>query len=92
MFQIRKRIKNYFKRQAIILMYHRIATSDIDPWELAVDTTNFEQHLQILKKNYTVEPLPKLVEQLKKRKIKKKSIAITFDDGYADNYLMPNNF
>jgi peptidoglycan/xylan/chitin deacetylase (PgdA/CDA1 family) len=86
MFNVRKRIKNYFKRQAIILMYHRIASSEIDPWELAVSATNFEQHLQVLKKKYAVEPLPQLVEQLKKKKIKRKCIAITFDDGYADNY------
>jgi len=87
MSNIRKKIKNYFKRQAIILMYHRIASSAIDPWELAVDADNFEQHLQVLKKNYAVAPLPQLMEQLKKKKIKKKSIAITFDDGYADNYF-----
>ena len=88
MFKIRKRIRNYFNRQAIILMYHRIASSAIDPWELAVDANNFEQHLQVLKKKYVVEPLPNLVEQLNKKKIRKKSIAITFDDGYADNYFI----
>lgn len=87
MFSIKKRIKYFLKRQALILMYHRIASSTIDPWELAVSADNFEQHLQVLKRNYIVEPLPQLVEELKKKKIKKKCIAISFDDGYADNYF-----
>ena len=87
MFNIEKRIKYFFRRQALILMYHRIASSAMDPWELAVSADNFEQHLQVLKKNYIVEPLPQLVEELKKKKIKKKCIAISFDDGYTDNYF-----
>jgi len=84
---IKKIIKNIFKRQVIILMYHRIASPSTDPWELAVSTQNFEEHLQILKKNYKVEPLSKIVEQLNKKNIKRNCIAITFDDGYADNYF-----
>jgi peptidoglycan/xylan/chitin deacetylase (PgdA/CDA1 family) len=87
MFNIKKRIKYFFRPPALILMYHRIASSAIDPWELAVSADNFEQHLQLLKKNYIVEPLPQLVEDLRKKKIKKKSIAISFDDGYTDNYF-----
>jgi peptidoglycan/xylan/chitin deacetylase (PgdA/CDA1 family) len=87
MFNIKKRIKSIFRRQAIILMYHSIASPAIDPWELAVSPDNFEQHLQVLKKKYTVEPLSQLVEQLRKKKIKKNCIAISFDDGYADNYF-----
>ena len=87
MFNIKKKIKSIFKRRAIILMYHRIADSSVDPWELAVNANNFEQHLQILKKTYLVESLPELVEQLQEKKIKKNSVAISFDDGYSDNYF-----
>jgi peptidoglycan/xylan/chitin deacetylase (PgdA/CDA1 family) len=83
---IKKILKTIFKRQVIILMYHRIANPSTDPWELAVDAKNFEDHLQILKRDYNVQPLPKIIEQLQQKKIKRKCIAITFDDGYIDNY------
>jgi peptidoglycan/xylan/chitin deacetylase (PgdA/CDA1 family) len=79
-------LKNIFLKKALVLMYHRIATANIDPWELAVSAENFEQHLRILKKLNNVLPLPELVHQLQNKKLKKRYVAITFDDGYIDNY------
>jgi peptidoglycan/xylan/chitin deacetylase (PgdA/CDA1 family) len=86
MFGIKKIIKTIFKKQVIILMYHRIANPVNDPWQLAVDAKNFEEHLKILKRDYNVQPLPKIIEELQQKKIKRKCVAITFDDGYIDNY------
>ncbi len=88
MFNIKQRIKYVLKRGVVILMYHRVANPAIDPWQLAVSAENFEQHLKILKRKNIVKPLPQIIEDLKKKKISKKSIAITFDDGYEDNYLI----
>lgn len=83
---IRKTIKYIFRREAMILMYHRIASPVVDPWQLAVSAENFEQHLKILQGINMVKPLPQIIEQLKKKTLDRKCIAITFDDGYADNY------
>ena len=69
-------------------MYHRIADSEADPWQLAVHPKNFEQHLQILKNYGQVISLEELELGLQKRKIINKSIVITFDDGYLDNYTI----
>ncbi|SIT93720.1 Polysaccharide deacetylase [Pontibacter indicus] len=68
-------------------MYHRVAALETDIWRLAVSPTHFEEHLQILSRNWRVIPLSELAEDLKNKKLKKNSVAITFDDGYADNYL-----
>ncbi len=68
------------------MMYHRIAEPVSDVWEISVSSENFAQHLQVLKKACNVIPLKQMAEQLKLKKIKK-SIAITFDDGTADNFL-----
>lgn len=87
MFNVKQRIKHILKREVIILMYHRIANPVIDPWQLSVSAENFEQHLKLLKSKNIVKPLPQIIGELKKKKFSKKSIAITFDDGYADNYL-----
>jgi peptidoglycan/xylan/chitin deacetylase (PgdA/CDA1 family) len=88
MFNIKQRIKYVLKREVVILMYHRIADPAIDPWQLAVSAENFEQHLKLLERKHIVKPLHQIIEDLKKKKISKKSIAITFDDGYEDNYLI----
>lgn len=69
-------------------MYHRVAELESDVWRLAVSPVHFEQHLQMLHRNWYVMPLTELVENLLQHKLKKNSIAITFDDGYADNFLV----
>ncbi|MHC2991880.1 hypothetical protein OB13_09840 [Pontibacter sp. HJ8] len=68
-------------------MYHRVAELESDVWRLAVSPLHFEQQLQVLSKNWHVVPLVKLAEDLKNNKLKRNSVAITFDDGYADNFL-----
>lgn len=68
-------------------MYHRIADVEIDPWELAVSPENFEEQLKVLKHLYKPVPVNELVAQLHSRTILHKSVCLTFDDGYRDNYL-----
>jgi peptidoglycan/xylan/chitin deacetylase (PgdA/CDA1 family) len=82
-----QRLKNSFSNKAIVLVYHRVADLESDVWRLAVDRHNFEQHLAVLKNNWQVLSLPELIDDLQQNKIKDRSIAITFDDGYIDNYL-----
>jgi peptidoglycan/xylan/chitin deacetylase (PgdA/CDA1 family) len=72
-----------FGSRTIILMYHRIACVPTDPWSLCVSPAHFTEHLEVLQK-YRRSRL----DQLKpggwplSRGL---SVAITFDDGYADN-------
>jgi peptidoglycan/xylan/chitin deacetylase (PgdA/CDA1 family) len=69
-------------------MYHRIAETSIDPWQVTVSPANFEQHLQVLKKKFNIIPTSRLVSQLQaKSNFSGKSICLTFDDGYSDNFL-----
>jgi peptidoglycan/xylan/chitin deacetylase (PgdA/CDA1 family) len=67
-------------------MYHRIDNTLCDPWELAVSPENFEQHLQSIKKNWNVFSMDHLTDSITKKDLPKNAIAITFDDGYLDNY------
>src|SRR5690606_13951821 len=80
------KIHNRFRPKSFILMYHRITELEIDPWELAVSVENFDDHLKVLKSSYNVLSLDEFTENKKKNKLKEGSIAITFDDGYKDNY------
>lgn len=81
-------IQNRFRPKSFILMYHRITDLEIDPWDLAVSAKNFDEQLKVLKKTYTVISLEELIEDKKNNKLKENSIAITFDDGYKDNYTV----
>ncbi|KAA3436792.1 polysaccharide deacetylase family protein [Rufibacter hautae] len=80
-------VRRYLAPKAAVLMYHRISDPEADIWEIAVSPANFEQHLQYLKAHHHVVPLQEMVDGLAGNKIRRNSIAITFDDGYADNYL-----
>ncbi|UOR04418.1 polysaccharide deacetylase family protein [Hymenobacter aerilatus] len=76
----------WLRKQAVILMYHRIATPTLDPWQLAVSPAAFEQHLRVLRAHAHVVPLAELVDRINGNKLDKNYVAITFDDGYIDNY------
>ena len=70
--------------QILILMYHRIAEPELDPWRLCVSPENFEQHMELLSHQYE---LLKLSEITTCKDLKNKAF-ITFDDGYLDNLLL----
>lgn len=84
--RIISKLRSYFEPEALVLMYHRIVNPEADIWEIAVSPAQFEKHLQVLKKTGNVIPLKEMAVQLANRSLKRNSIAITFDDGYADNF------
>lgn len=70
---------------AIVLTYHRVAALRSDPQLLAVSPEHFAAHLQVLAERYRVLPLQELVAALGCGRVQDKTVAVTFDDGYADN-------
>lgn len=78
-------LKGLTKSKGLILMYHRVADLEIDPWELAVTPENFSAHLSILTKQAQPMSLAELVRHQKSGKVPERAVAITFDDGYSDN-------
>ena len=71
-----------------IVMYHSVSVL-ADPKNMTnVSVAVFERQMRFFKKHhYNVVPLARLAELMKnKRKIPAKTIAITFDDGYKNNY------
>jgi peptidoglycan/xylan/chitin deacetylase (PgdA/CDA1 family) len=82
-----RRFKQLFQHKAIVLMYHRVATLSLDPWQLAVQPDRFERQLKLLQNKYNVISLSELVTQLADHSLSDNSICITFDDGYSDNFF-----
>jgi peptidoglycan/xylan/chitin deacetylase (PgdA/CDA1 family) len=62
-----------------ILLYHSISQNKKDKAGLCIPPKVFKSQIEYLKKNYKIIPLLEFLQN-------KKGIAITFDDGYKDNY------
>lgn len=76
---------NVISARTVILLYHRVASLDRDPWGLAVQPDYFAEQLEVLRGIGVVrlnEAGPSAVSPLARGC----SVAITFDDGYSDNY------
>lgn len=66
-----------------ILMYHNISNDSLDPW--AVSQQKFAAQMDWLKKHgYSVLSLSQALMDFHSGKVRRKSIVLTFDDGYSD--------
>jgi len=69
----------------MVLLYHRVAELQQDPHLLAVTPEHFEEHLLALRQHFQVVSLSELKESLARGRRPGPVVALTFDDGYADN-------
>jgi peptidoglycan/xylan/chitin deacetylase (PgdA/CDA1 family) len=82
-----KRRRRYRRGEgsAVVLLYHRIAELDPDPWQLGVGRERFAQQLAVLRERFEVVPLTELVTHIGKGGLPRRGVAVSFDDGYSDN-------
>ena len=79
-------LRRRFAPRPLILMYHRVAEDGPDPWRLCVSPANFERQLGALRAlNCTIVHVSELARNLAIGKVPRRTIAVTFDDGYRDN-------
>ena len=71
---------------ALILGYHRISAAQDDLYEVCVSPEKFAWHMEALRGYAHPISLSQLVQSLKENVLPPKSVAVTFDDGYADNF------
>jgi len=65
-----------------ILLYHSVGETS---WNYDIKLSDFKSHLDYLKANCSVLPIPSIVERLKSQKCDGFYCGITFDDGYKNN-------
>jgi peptidoglycan/xylan/chitin deacetylase (PgdA/CDA1 family) len=74
-----------FRREYTILMYHSISSTDDC---FAVDPREFRRQIEYLRENYTIVSMDEMINFIGKRgDLPRKSVTITFDDGYHDFYI-----
>ena len=73
------------ERHGVIVAYHRVAETRFDPWQLCVAPKHFAQHLEAFAEFADIVPLREFGERLTAGRGTRPILAITFDDGYADN-------
>jgi len=71
--------------RAAILVYHRVAHLEADPYKLAVSPEHFAEQMEALRRHAAPLPLRELGWLLTGGRWPRRAVAVTFDDGYADN-------
>ena len=79
------------KRGAVILMYHSVPKNS-SGYAFETPVEIFKQQMAVLERNFNVISLPDLADMLQRGKTlqgdDKPKAAITFDDGYEDNFSL----
>lgn len=78
-------LTSHLRPPALILLYHRVTKLPSDPWGLAVSPRHFAEQLEVLRRHYHSMRLSELCHALANGRLPRRALAITFDDGYADN-------
>jgi peptidoglycan/xylan/chitin deacetylase (PgdA/CDA1 family) len=84
---LRRRLRRVTGPRPVILMYHRVAELEVDPWELAVTPVNFAEQMDYLKRHRTPLPMAEFVARHATGTLPANAVGVTFDDGYIDNLL-----
>jgi peptidoglycan/xylan/chitin deacetylase (PgdA/CDA1 family) len=82
-----RRLANAVAQPPLILMYHRIALDEIDPWHLCVSPQNFAAQMDVLRRRRRPMRLAELTHDLEQGRCPRGAVVVTFDDGYGDNLV-----
>lgn len=78
---------SYCASGGFVLEYHAIGSHPDWPQGMVIAPATFEKHLQYMQENgYHMVTVAELAERLTSGKPMDKYIALSFDDGYTDNY------
>lgn len=73
------------RNAAVIVAFHRVIDTDASD-SLSVGVAGFERHCRFYRRHFRVVPLGELVQRLEHGRPVGRHLAITFDDGYRDNF------
>jgi peptidoglycan/xylan/chitin deacetylase (PgdA/CDA1 family) len=82
-------VRNWWNRwlgqcPVLILTHHLVADR---PHRMSLPTEEFWRQVRFLQRHYRIVSLPDAVELLRAGEVTVPTVALTFDDGYADNFV-----
>jgi peptidoglycan/xylan/chitin deacetylase (PgdA/CDA1 family) len=80
-----QRTVSRFSRRFQVLAYHKVSP-DPHPFFEPVEPQAFEEQMQFISSCYRVMALTELIERSRRGEVLERAVAVTFDDGYRDNY------
>lgn len=83
-FALNRRLRHARQLPSAALFYHRVADTNLTPW--TISNNDFRKHIQYLKNNFDIVSLDTLQSQTGHPSSHKMMVALTFDDGYAENF------
>lgn len=85
-------LRSFYRGIGTVLLYHRVVSDEtssnaLHPYSgLTVQERVFSEHMAYVKERYECLSLSEFVDRLKNGTLHRDCIAVTFDDGYRDNY------
>jgi peptidoglycan/xylan/chitin deacetylase (PgdA/CDA1 family) len=74
------------RHAAVVVAFHRVQETAEPDDGLTVSLRMFERHCRFFRRHFRVVPLLEIVEKLERGQRLDRELAITFDDGYRDNF------
>lgn len=72
-------------RTGVVVVFHRVH-EDRDVYGLSIDLRTFKEYCEFFQRHFKVIPLGEFVAKLERGEPLNRHLAITFDDGYRDNF------
>jgi len=72
-------------RTGVVVAFHRVH-EDRDVYGLSIDRRTFQRYCEFFQRHFKVIPLGEFVAKLERGEPLNRHLAITFDDGYRDNF------
>ncbi len=83
--RVAQRIRSRVFPSRFILVYHKVGRVAHDPWGLTVSPENFAGQLDALATFGPCFTISQMAQRMRTGTLPRRAVAITFDDGYADN-------
>ena len=74
------------RRAGVVVVFHRVQEETESDDSLTVSVRMFERHCRFFRRHFRVVPLPEIIRKLERGERLDRELAITFDDGYLDNF------